>query len=349
MARLLACPGSFSADPGLDEPSSSFAEEGTAAHDLAANWLALALLTGGGDFPWEAEVDDPDRIEAVRHFVDYCCGLQPFTNYGIERELKSETVEDFGGTPDFFCYQRDTNHAYIVDYKHGQGVPVVAEKNAQLLSYAVLLLEAMPKIETFTLVIIQPRTAGEPVDEWGCDRKTVLEFRKRIESIGQSDELRINPGCRWCPALTTCSAVRGEAFRLAKYEFDGDAQRLQEIYQVTPAILALLKAVPGRMLSSMEKGVGFPGLKAVQTLKNRTWIADEAATLAALQRKKVKVADATIKKLKSPAQLEKVAGKELIASLCHRPAGGLSIVPESDKRPGVVFETPEETFVDVSL
>jgi hypothetical protein len=338
--RWLACPGSLGYP--AEDRTSQYAEEGTRAHELANRGL-----TADNDL-WTADASD-EMIEAVRVFIDHCRGLGPVDIDKSELFLESKMLADFGGTLDHLAIHDDTAHAWISDFKYGAGVPVAAEKNPQLLCYAVLVLENYPDVETFTLTIVQPRTAGEAVDSWTCDRKTVSAFRQKIIDTSNKTDLCPGDHCRWCPALTVCDALAAKTLEVAKLEFDDLNSRLLEIFRLAPAIKSLLDAVPGRMISAMQHGESFPGLKAVQAYGNRAWKYDDDEIIRRLGREKIGKKISTVAKLRSPTQLEKDGYGDVVAPLCERPERGIALVPEADKRPALVFDTPSEQFDDLSF
>jgi hypothetical protein len=346
--RYIVCPGSLQYESTGDR-SSSYANEGTQAHAVATKWLDANIVRYAYELPEPGEMRDACKV-----FVDYC---EPVAGtlgkncdvYGIEETLASPVDEDRGGTPDFYAVKG--THATIVDFKYGVGVPVAAEKNAQLLSYARLLLERFPQLETFTLVIVQPRTAGEAVDTWEATRADVDAFAARESAAAAQSHFSAGEHCRWCPAVAVCDHLHAKALELAQGDFaiEAAADRWPQLMRLKPAIEKLLDAIPGRMLDAMRKGHSFPGFKAVKALGNRTWAHDEAATLRALTRRKLGKRIVCETRLKSPTALDREGHGEQIADLVTRPDRGLTVVAMSDKRPAVTFETAAESFDDLSF
>ena len=52
-------------------------------------------------------------------------------------------------------------------------------------------------------------------------------------------------------------------------------------------------------------------------------------------------------RLISPAQLEYLAGKDFVSSVCSRPLLGTALVPESDRRKPVLIETAGQAFKEI--
>lgn len=357
--RILACPGSLTLDG--ERAETSYATEGTEAHGVAAAKLRMRLAPNAEAVdPQDAQLAShasKEMDEAAQVFVDVCAPLALSScAYAIETTIQSRTNPERGGTPDFWSCSGPRGVADIVDYKYGAGIPVAAERNEQLLSYAVLLLEALvvEQPQTFRLMIVQPRTGGEAVDTWECDRATVERFAEYCERrFKETHEFCAGDHCRFCPAIANCDHLHAQTVELAKLEFSDvaeNATRWLEILRIAPAVKKLLESIPARMLDAMQKGAAFPGWKAVKSLGNREWkFDDDADTLRNLAKLKIgkKVACAAV--LKSPTQLDREGYGDKIADLVTRRERGLSLVPESDKRPAVVFATAADTFDDLSF
>jgi len=109
-----------------------------------------------------------------------------------------------------------------------------------------------------------------------------------------------------------------------------------------------LDAVKKWTHGQMEKGVSVPGYKLVNSFGNRQWTLDDEGILKKCKSRKINKRDATEVKLLSPAKLEKIAGKDFVASLTERPLKGTTVVPESDRRPAVERQDPSAEFAEVA-
>jgi hypothetical protein len=124
-------------------------------------------------------------------------------------------------------------------------------------------------------------------------------------------------------------------------------EHLAEILDKKKAIGIYLKAVEDAVHSILENGGEIPGYKLVNAFGNRRYAVDEDTVLKKCRAAKFGKKDIYRSELLSPAQLEKVVGKELVGSLCERPLNGTTVVPESDRRPAVERQTPQQMFEEV--
>lgn len=224
----MRCYGKLALEKGYGEKSSTFADEGTAAHELAswclesgqdASAYAGRIITvekTGREF----EVDE-DMVENVQRYVDIVRGLGG--------DLMVEQRVDFSnwiGVPDSF----GTSDAIVVldrelvvcDLKYGRGVQVDAEENEQLQLYALgsySLASLAYDIDTVRMMIVQPRL--NHVSEWAVSVDHLKDFAARAaiaarHAIHQYDgkaEPKLSPGekqCRFCKAKATCPALAAE-------------------------------------------------------------------------------------------------------------------------------------------
>lgn len=155
----MSCPGSKTLERGMPDVSSSYAEDGTRMHTAAAD-----ILLGR---PMSVDLDD-EELDVVRSFVSYVQQEAGGHEFMVEQRVDYSDVigvADSFGTADAIILAGDT--IKIIDLKTGRGVPVSAEKNEQLMLYALGALETFGMIHHFKkakLAIVQPRLG--PVSEW---------------------------------------------------------------------------------------------------------------------------------------------------------------------------------------
>jgi hypothetical protein len=236
----MACAGSVVLEAEYPDESSSYAREGSAAHELAA----LLLETGGSavDFVGKKiEFDDNDEtvqwlVDAdmaryVQTYVDYVRDLAEGNTLLVERKLPigHMTAEDGAtGTGDAVILDAVNKRITVVDLKFGMGVRVDAENNPQALMYGSGAVEEYGiavDFEEIVLVIHQPRL--EHVSAYIITIDELREFEYAVKTaaydVGLASNLNpgnkvfvgdfLNPGekqCRFCKAKATCPALRAE-------------------------------------------------------------------------------------------------------------------------------------------
>ena len=230
----MACPGSVALEAPFPDSSSSFAAEGTVAHELASECLISgadpALLIGkpatvdGFDFTIDQTMVDhvKDYMKLVREYAEGG-ELMVEKRVGIGH-LTGE--EGAGGTSDAIIIKG--TEIIIVDLKYGMGVRVDADANPQLMIYALGALheyDLVGDFDTVTMVIHQPRL--NHVSEYSIPVRQLLEFGNVVQAtaknvsaaITNQDQLDtwnddyLNPGekqCKFCKAKATCPALRAE-------------------------------------------------------------------------------------------------------------------------------------------
>lgn len=342
--RWLACPGSVNAEAGLSDKTSSFAEEGTRAHELAERVLregAQVLDT----------VDDDIMGGFVREYVDYVLreadGAELFE---IEQRVDySDWVPGGFGTSDVVVVKGDTLH--VMDLKYGQGVRVDAENNPQGMLYALGAYAEnnhVFDIKTVRITIIQPRL--DHISEWSLSIEDLLRWAEWVAERAeetQRDDAQLVPGdaqCRWCKAKPFCKALSALTEATIMAEFD-DMDATPMVNRLTDAQLRVAldnKALIEGWLSAVQEyvkvrvGAGevFPGYKLVEGRANRRWDGDVTPELTAIMGDDAYAPRALL----TPAQAEKTLGKKRageIADLIVKPRGAPTIAPESDKRPAI--------------
>ncbi len=365
--RWMECPASIQIAElfGLEGEESTFAAEGTAAHELAA-----FCLEDGSD-AWEhigetfyEHVVDDDMSTAVQVYLDYCRDLiarkrNQNPEIMIETRVDRKSLHpDFGGTADFIL--RTETDIYVVDYKHGVGIAKDAKDNPQLMYYALgafyqIGVKAGCKIKDVYYVIVQPR-AFHPlgtIRDAKMRRGDLIEWgnTKLLPAMRDVDEIapRIKPGehCVFCPAKIGCPAMAAmydaaananaaDAALLSDKELGLEYERINQVKKYTDAIQ---KEAYARAM----KGKKIPGGKLIEGRVDRV-LSDDGKKEAV----KVFGDDAYAeRKLLSPTQIEKtcVGGPRFVSQYAHKPKKGkLSFVPTSHKSPAIVVKTAAEKF-----
>lgn len=345
--RWLACPPSAMANEAYPDQDTEYTREGTLAHEVAE-----AIARQGEIFPEQREDGvTQEMIECATGYGDYIqeqCKTLDRVILLEQRVDFSPWVPDGFGTCDCIIIEGDT--LTIIDYKYGQGVPVSAEGNPQMMLYALGALNDYGiayDVARVEMHIYQPRidnisSASLTVDELIQWADTVVRPAAQMAYKGEG-EYTPGPHCRfcqhagWCPSLTkVCTEyVESHGLRVAVPVLA--PHEVAEVLRMEPLVSLWLKKVKDQAMSTLMDGGDIPGYKLVEgKLGNRKWL-DELKVAEALDAAGYSRDDYTKTELLSPAAMDKAVGKkavaELLGGLIDRAPGSPTIAPESDKRP----------------
>lgn len=360
------CPGMLNKSDGLPDETSEFSSEGTAAHTVRERCLTEGIDVQ--DLLGEWIEADGLWFEVVNEWVNY---LQPGIdrireakgfNWVFEHRTEMDPWIPGGfGTLDAGGISKDL--IILDDLKFGRGVIVSAEKNKQLMIYAIGFWQNYARHHTkakrFLLRIDQPRVAGQG-DEWETTLDELLEFAVELEAavIRTLDpNAPLVPGpvqCQFCKAARNMRCETLDAFVLellgmTPEDLDNGGkpemvttdtmspERRSYVLKHASMISSWVNTLKASALKDAVDGDDVPGFKAVATQGDRTWVSEQQAS--EFWKGKVPERDLYTKKIKSPAQMEHIAGTRNWAraqELIHRPEGKPALVPESDKRPALI-------------
>lgn len=264
----------------------------------------------------------------------------------------------------------------VVDLKFGRGVAVSAEANKQMLMYAsgaIRYVDALAggaeKIKRVRTAISQPRVSSAP-SEWTCTIAELTTFEAQVRASanlcadakndsrdGDWHNKYLTPSdgaCRFCQAAGICPKLAEKVEKATEIDFCNLDERVPDGNRVLSAKLAAVdlvemwcKSVRAEAESQLLQGHAVPGYKLVQgRMGNRSWVDDTTAesALAGVGLREDQVFE---RSLITPATAEKVLGKTSMEwarvqglGIIAQKRGGLSVVPEADKRP------PAEPILD---
>lgn len=347
-SRWMNCPGSLELSEGLERKESSYAIEGTRAHDVAEN--ALLRNVTAYDVTDDEEMAAAvqvylNEIGLVRQSFDVICEH-------TEEKLKCLSIdEEFGGTSDHFMIYEDGEKIvlHVFDYKHGVGVPVDIVENLQVLSYfAIIESHYRGMIDEFRATIVQPRCfEGDAVQHWSCSSDRVQRHLQDVEAVQGKSHLEAGEHCRWCPAITICPEVEKHALVVAQNEFSKfvhDPEKLLQMHKLAPAIKKFLDQIDEAMVETFRDGSGgIPGHKLVERLSHRRWKGNEEQVTKQFKRLGIGKRQYVKETVKTPAQLEKELPEqeEKLQEMMERRVVGFKVVPESAKGKAVDFRVSE--------
>lgn len=236
--RWMACPGSVVLEADYPDTGSSYAREGSAAHELAAIVLEgnepnaqgyvgikVEFVDNGETVLWPVTQDMADHVD---DYVKLVRELAEGKTLLVERKvpighLTGETGAT--GTSDVVILDTEQEAITVVDLKYGMGVRVDADNNPQLQMYALGALEEYGVVGDFSyasMIIHMPRL--NHVSEYHVSTSDLLAFGDEVRDAAATvDEARsvadigvdsyLRPGekqCRFCKAKATCPALRAE-------------------------------------------------------------------------------------------------------------------------------------------
>lgn len=360
--RWMNCTPSAQLTAGMEDEATTFAAEGTVAHALCEWKVRKALKMRAGRRPtsdyWTDEMEE--FTDDYRDFIMDLVGQAKLTCKDpvtlIEQHLDfSCYVPDGFGTGDFLLVaDRELN---VVDFKYGRGVAVYADHNPQMMLYALgalNLFDCLYDIEQVTMTILQPRLSSistwtisaEELYKWA---EEVLRPKAELAAKGEGEFIS-GSWCRFCKARNTCRA-RAESFlELAKMDFQPPAllsdeevaevmEKADELSKWASDVMAYAQA------EAIENGKHWNGYKLVEGRSTRRFIDEKKVEEAA---KGAGYTDIYNKSLITLTAFEKLMGKdtfkEVLGSFVTKPAGKLTLVPVSDKRPEVTVNTVNDEF-----
>ena len=356
--RWLACTPSARFEEKYPDSSSEAAKEGTLAHEICEMKLIRHFKTHEvpkrtttvklngfkKDLLYQKEME-----EHTNTYVEYvkaeALKFEKKPHIVIEAKLDlSKYIREGFGTAD--CVLMGGNTLQVVDFKYGKGVPVSAEKNPQLMLYALGAWQRFAilyKFEKVKLSIVQPRISSEP-SEYELSADELCEFGKYVQEKAQlayKGEGEYNPSestCRFCKAKAVCKARADKNLDLwfastsNPNELTNDV--IGEYLKKGLDVAAWLKDLQDFALAESLAGRKVPGWKVVEGRSTRKW-SDEDKAIRMLIDSGISEEEIFERKPLTLAKLEKVLGKEnmeIVAKYIVKPQGSPTLVEESDKR-----------------
>ena len=227
------------------------------------------------------------------------------------------------------------------------------------------------------MTIIQPKAVlkgRDAVTTWVLPISHLLD---RINTLSTqaiaTDDINapLVPGesqCRFCKAKGSCSALANNALNkigvsfsaldLAQQSADKEPsqmenEQIRQVMEAAPLIRQFIDAVEKEALRRLESGVSIPGLKLVHGRGARCWSLPEKEMADRLVKMGIPKTAIYETNLVSPAKAEKLTWekrdgttvsltanqlKRLDQEYITKITGKLTVVPESDPRPGIVTD-----------
>ncbi len=250
--RWMKCPGSIRLSAGIPSTTSSYAEEGTAAHFVAEQCLKRrcnanelwSLLTGlkkasgaAEQFARYKKWINEEMLAHVQGYLDMIrkdmktipAGLRIFN---VEQRFDLNFLApDLWGTNDASLGEY-LKKLRVYDLKYGAGVPVEAVENPQLMIYAAGAV-GPDNAEEYTeveMVIHQPRChhPDGPIRRWCIPVEELMTWAKNDllpaakRTTDPKAPLVAGDWCRFCPAMAVCPELTKASLEVARVEFSQD-------------------------------------------------------------------------------------------------------------------------------
>ena len=374
--RWMNCPLAPRLEAKLPAKTSDFAREGTVAHSaceitakLHFNKVRKTEYTKKIKKLRENSLWDDEMLQTAETYVEHLAEkAMSFTNepyLAFEQRVDiSEYVPEAFGQCDCIMFGGDT--LIITDYKHGKGVAVAAEKNPQMMLYALGALKQYNpifggKIQNVQVIIDQPRINA--YEQWQCTKDELLAWGEEIKPLAQKaymgvGEFHAGEWCRFCRANGICKAQADQessAFDDFKDVQSGamretlTPEELGDVLERGKMLVEWYKSVQEKALETLLGGTAVPGYKLVEGRSQRQW-SDADKAIDELMKNGIERATIYDYVPKTLAQLEKVIGKtkfnEYVGQYVVKPKGKPTLAPESDPRE--VYNDAKADFAEVA-
>lgn len=369
--RWLSCTPSAKLEEQFPDSTSTYAEEGTLAHELCEIKVNKALLgmptktynstlkkIKGNDL-YQTEMD-----KYTDEYLDYI--LEKVHSFDSPPTVIVEKKVDFSsyvpegfGTAD--CIILGDGELHIVDFKYGKGVEVSAENNPQMMLYALgayLEYSFLFQIEAVKMTIVQPRIGN--ISEYSMLVEELLEWaeltvkpRAQMAWNGEGDYVA-GDHCKFCRAKASCRERARKNLEAENFELkEGPLLSLEEIGEALKKAIDLAKwaeDLKEYALAESLKGNDIPGWKAVEGRGSRNFTDND---LAIKKLKEAGIAEELLyeRKQYTLAQIEKMVGtkefKKIVGDLVVKNPGKPTLVVDTDKREKITNKvTAAEDFAD---
>ena len=216
-----------------------------------------------------------------------------------------------------------------------------------------ILDQVVSLFDEVRVTIVQPRAphTDGPVRESlafsGADIKSfAIKLLTRADNTQAPDAvLSAGSWCQFCPARGHCPELAAHAKLIAQTDFEAvpmeappdvehmPIERVATLLQHVDVLNIFIAALKQRVTQELEAGREVPGWKLVNKRATRQWLSTEMVEEWA-RGNEIPTRDLLDVSFKSPAQLEKVLGKQAVPEeLYASVSSGTVLVPDNDPRP----------------
>lgn len=371
--RWITCTPSANLESKMPRETSSYADEGTHAHEYLENELRYRVLGSVNKTRYidikndlsENKYFSSEVAEGAEAFLAYIANLgdiysvfggDPLTIHTEQRLNFSQWVPDGFGTGDLIMLSKTVLD--VVDYKFGKGVKVNAHKNEQLMIYGLGALSfhqlAAKDVDTIRLHIVQPRL--NHFDTYILSKEDLLAWAvlvlKPAADLAYAGKGAFVTGdhCRFCKVKHSCKALANESLNIARTDFSNNLlndSEIIELYSKLENVLSWANAVSDFVETKAKNGHKWDGYKLVAGKSNRR-ITDPKAVAQHLHNLGYDPKKFVKTSLEGIGKLESLVGKKdfysVLGQWIEKPLGAPTLVPESDSRPEYAVHSAEADF-----
>lgn len=350
--RWSVCTPSALLNKDIEDIQSTYAEEGTEAHQVCEYLVRKEYGPKMRDPTKKLKHYNSEMQECadtykgkIDEIVAEVKQVDPQPTILVEQRVDcSPWIPGGFGTADCIVLAEGTTH--ICDYKHGAGILVNAEDNMQMKCYALGVLHMFGEIvniENICMHIIQPRkdnisswtTSVTELLDWG---ENYLKPRAQLAMKGEGDFVS-GPHCQFCKVKATCRKRAEDNLAMAKYDFQMpdllDDTEIAVILDKVDDLVSWAGDVKDFALSQALKGTKYPGYKVVAGRSTRKFTDEEAVAKAVTEAGFNPFEQRLLGITAMTTLLGKTKFEELLSDYIEKPAGKPVLVSINDKRPEI--------------
>ena len=364
----LHCPPSARRNSEVTDSGSTYAEEGSQAHQLCEYKLKKLLGHPSRNptkrlsyYTAEMERGADDYATFVSEQIAAAKETCPDPYVVVEQRVDfSDYVEDGFGTADCIIIGEPTLR--IIDFKFGAGTAVSAEGedglgNSQLMLYALGALAAYGSlfdIETVSMSIVQPRrdnisTFEMSVSELYHWAEATLKPAAELAYKGEG-EYASGAWCKFCRVKAECRARADYAMALAQLDFKQPPMledfEVEYVLERIETLVSWANDIKEFALVAAIGGKKWNGWKLVEGRSNRRYT-DENAVAEVIRGIGL---DPYEHKVLGITAMTSLLGRkrfeDTLAEFIEKPQGKPVLVPATDKRQELNTNTAADDFAD---
>ena len=334
----------------IPETPSEYAKQGTEAHTLCEYKLRKLLGEKVRDPSKKLTMYDNEMEEAAEGYSQFVYTLakqykeeNPDTLVYIEQRVDfSNFVPEGFGTADALIISGSV--VTICDFKYGKGIEVSAERNPQMMLYALGAIQMFGNlydIEEINLIIYQPRL--DNLSQFQISKNDLVKWAlntlipaAELAYAGKG-EFKAGEHCRFCRAKATCRKRVEYNLELAKYDFEMpdnlENTEIAAILEKADALVSWVGDIKDYALQQALSGAKFDGFKVVEGRSNRKY-KDETQVANIVKKAGYEPYEPKLLGITAMTSLlGKTKFEELLGEFVVKPQGKPVLVGDEDKRP----------------